>query len=301
MTSKLLDGRKSSAAQREVVAQAAAFLRRRRIRPRLAAILVGHNPASESYVAGKRKAALACGIDSELHRLPSSASQSKLESLINRLNRNSSVHAILLQLPLPGLDEQSAIHRISPLKDVDGLHPENQGLLVAGRPRFVPCTPKGVAHLLDFYKVPIAGRQVVIVGRSRLVGRPLALLMLLRNATVTVCHSKTRRLHAVTRGAEILIAAAGKKYLITPKHVRRGAVVVDVGIHVVSGRRAGQKIFSGDVSPSVGKIAGAISPVPGGVGPETVAQLLANTVRAAAQYLKAHDIRTFQRAYLQRL
>ena len=212
---RLLDGKKSSAALRADVAKAAEFLARRRIRPCLAAILVGRHPASESYVAGKRRAAEGCGIVTELHRLPGSTTPQKLNALIGKLNRNKSVHGILLQLPLPDhLDEDAAIRRIDPAKDIDGLHPENLGLLASGRPRFVPCTPRGVVHLLDYYKIPLEGRRAVIVGRSRLVGKPLALLLILRHATVTVCHSRTRNLAEVTRQADVLIAAAGKRHLI---------------------------------------------------------------------------------------
>lgn len=298
---KLLDGRVSAAAVRRSAARSADFLRRRGVKPCLAAILVGENPASESYVSQKRRAAESCGILSALHRLPAAASQSRLHGLIDRLNRQSSVHGILLQLPLPkSLNTDAALARILPQKDVDGLHPENMGLLASGSPRFVPCTPQGVLHLLDFFKIPVEGRRVVVVGRSRLVGRPLALLFVHRNATVTVCHTRSRRLAEELRRADILVAAAGKKHLIRKNHVRRGAVVVDVGIHVSAGR-GGRKRFDGDVSPSVRKIAGALSPVPGGVGPETVAQLLANTIRAASRSLSPHDQRTFERSHLQRL
>ncbi|MBI4180221.1 bifunctional 5,10-methylenetetrahydrofolate dehydrogenase/5,10-methenyltetrahydrofolate cyclohydrolase [bacterium] len=298
---KILDGRASSAAAREAVSRAALFLRKRGIHPRLAAILVGRNPASESYVAGKRRAAKSCGIDSLLFRLPASTSQSGLHALIGRLNRRRDVHGILLQLPLPArLSAEEALVRISPEKDVDGLHPENLGRLAAGVPRFVPCTPKGVLHLLDFFRVPVEGKHVVIVGRSRLVGRPLALLFIHRNATVTVCHSRTRRLAQQTRRADILVAAAGRKHLIRASHVQKGAVVVDVGIHV-SVSPSGAKRFHGDVSPSVRRAAGVLSPVPGGVGPETVAQLLANTVRAAARCLAAKHAGSFERSHLHRL
>ena len=296
----ILDGRLSSAAMRADVTAAAAFLKKRGITPCLAAILVGHDPASESYVSNKRKVAQSCNIATELHRLPASTPLSGLISLIDRLNRRPGVNGILLQLPLSShLDEEAALNRILPAKDVDGLHPENLGLLAGGHPRFVPCTPKGVVHLLDHYHIPIAGREVVVVGRSRLVGRPLALILLHRHATVTLCHSRTRRLAAVTRRADILIAAAGKKHLITPRHVRPGAVVVDVGIHVT--QKDGRKLFTGDVSPAVRRHARALSPVPGGVGPETIAQLLANTVLAAARRLSPHDSRIFSRAHLHRL
>ncbi len=298
---KLLDGKASSSAMRANVADAASFLKSHGVSPCLAAVLVGDNPASSAYVASKQKQAEGCGMVSRLIHLPASTPQSHLLSVIDRLNRDRAVHGILLQLPLPDhLNEDAALFRISPLKDVDGLHPENQGLLAAGSPRFVPCTPKGVLHLLDFYQVPVEGREVVVVGRSRLVGRPLALLFLIRHATVTVCHSRTKNLAAVTRRADVLIAAAGKKHLISPRHVKPRAVVVDVGIHVSQGA-AGKKIFAGDVSPRVVSVAGALSPVPGGVGPETVAQLLANTVRAASFRLSPHDLRTFNRAHLHRL
>jgi len=298
---KILDGRRSSDDMRKNTAEAARALRRRGVRPCLAAILVGHNPASESYVANKRRSAEACGIVSKMYRLPGRTTQGALETLIDKLNRQRSVHGILLQLPLPDhLDEEKALERISPLKDVDGLHPENLGRLAASRPRFVPCTPKGVIHLLDFYKVPIEGREVVVVGRSRLVGRPLAFLLINRHATVTVCHSRTRRLAEVTRRADILVAAAGRKHLLSARYVRPGAVVVDVGIHVDQSKD-GRKVFSGDVAPSVRKVASALSPVPGGVGPETVAQLLANTVVSASIHLTPRHARSFRLAHLHRL
>lgn len=297
---KILDGRASSAAQRVAVTDAVSMIRRCGVRPRLDVVLVGNDPASESYVSGKQKAAQSCGIESRLHRLPASVPFPKLIALIDRLNRARFVHGILLQLPLPdGLDEDAAIYRISPLKDVDGLHPENLGLLAAGRRRFVSCTPKGIVHLLDYHGIGIDGREVVVVGRSRLVGRPLALLLIQRHATVTVCHTRTRRLASVTRRADILVVAAGRKHIITARHVRPGAVVVDVGIHVTT--VGGKKKFAGDVSPSVARVAGALSPVPCGVGPETVAQLLVNTALAAAQTLSPRHARSFRRTHLQRL
>lgn len=297
----LLDGKSSSSAQKACVTAAARALNRRGIQPCLAAILVGNNPASESYVGGKRRAAEACGIVSELFRLPASTAIASLIRLIQKLNRRKNVHGILLQLPLPsGLPEQTAIEAISPDKDVDGLHPRNLGNLAANRPVFVPCTPKGVLHLLDHHKISVEGKHVVVVGRSRLVGRPLALLLLVRNATVTICHSRTSDLKILTRQADILVAAAGKKHLIDASFVRRGAVVVDVGIHVETSVD-GKKIFAGDVHPGVAKIAAALSPVPGGVGPETVAQLLANTILAASRQLNPRAKRNFDRTHLHRL
>ncbi len=249
--------------------------------PCLAAVLVGDNPASEVYVRNKRKACREAGMESQLHRLPQDASERDLLSLLDQLNAAKSVHGILVQLPLPqGIDTTRVLDHVSPQKDVDCFHPENVGLMVQGRPRYLPCTPAGVQRLLLHYGIETAGKHAVIVGRSEIVGKPLANMLLARgrggDATVTVCHSRSRNLAEITRTADILIAAVGQAKLITADMVQPGAAVIDVGINRTD---AG---LTGDVEyDAVRHVAGAITPVPGGVGPLTIAMLLANTVTAA--------------------
>lgn len=286
MIPRRLDGRLAAAALRAETARAAGRLRRRGVTPGLAVIQIGDDPASRVYIGQKRKACEALGFQFAWRHLPAHCTESALLRLIGRLNRDRAVHGILVQLPLPGhLDSERILRAIAPEKDVDGLHPENLGRLTRLRSLekaerdgwLLPCTPYGVIRLLRHYGVPLAGRRAVIVGRSALVGKPLALLLLASDATVTVCHSRTRRLADMTRTADILIAAVGKPGLITARHVRKGAVVVDVGINSVGGRLKGDVVF-----PSVRRRAGAVSPVPGGVGPMTVAALLRNLVRAAS-------------------
>lgn len=268
--------------------------------PSLEVLLLGNDPASETYVASKTGAARDAGIRAETVRLPSGTSPESLLAAVRRANRDDGVDGILLQLPLePGYDSSRVLDAIDPAKDVDGLHPENVGLLHQGRPRFVPCTPAGILALLDHYEVPIAGGRAVILGRSGLVGRPLAALLTARDATVTVCHSRTRDLVRVCREADLLVAAIGRPGFVTAEYVREGATVVDVGITRLDSldaapenlRRSDRvrrvladkgRAIVGDVDfDDVSRVAGRLTPVPGGVGPLTVAALLANTVLAA--------------------
>lgn len=245
----------------------------------LATIQVGSDPASSSYLKAKHKAAEEVGIESESHHLDADISQGKLEALVASLNSNAKINGILVQLPLPpAINEEKVIERIIPYKDVDGLHPINAGKLEAGREELVPCTPKGVIKLLDYYKVPVSGSKAVIINRSNLVGRPLANLFLNRDATVTVCHSKTPSISSITRSADILVSAVGKaNFRIDQHQVKNNAAVIDVGLTRVDGKLRGDVEFE-----KVNTIAGYITPVPGGVGPMTVACLLENTVLAAS-------------------
>lgn len=253
-------------------------------RPGLAAVLVGENPASKIYVRNKRKACEEVGIYSEEHTLPESATEQELLSLIERLNRDPKIHGILVQLPLPKqIDERRILDAVIPEKDVDGFHYMNVGKLVANEPGFVPCTPLGIIELLLATGVEIAGAHAVVVGRSNIVGKPAALLLLHRNATVTICHSKTKNLEEVCRQADILVAAIGKPQFVKKEMVKEGAVVIDVGINrLPDGRIVGDVDFD-----PVAERAGAITPVPGGVGPMTIAMLLRNTVQAAKYRKKA--------------
>jgi methylenetetrahydrofolate dehydrogenase (NADP+)/methenyltetrahydrofolate cyclohydrolase len=281
----LLDGKATSAkVQREVAARVVA-LRSKNVEPTLALVRVGDDPASESYVRSKAKLCAEVGIRSEMHEKPADFSQGALLSLIADLNARDDVHGILVQMPLPaGLDALAVQCALDPTKDVDGLHPENAGRIAMGLPGFVPCTPLGVQRLLVDHAISISGAHVVVVGRSHLVGRPLASLLSGKgpnaDATVTLCHSQTRDLPAMTRRADILVAAIGRPRFVTGDMVREGAVVVDVGIHRVGG--AGTRRLQGDVAfDEVASKVRAISPVPGGVGPMTVVMLLSNTVDAA--------------------
>ncbi|MFH1133805.1 MAG: bifunctional methylenetetrahydrofolate dehydrogenase/methenyltetrahydrofolate cyclohydrolase FolD [Nanoarchaeota archaeon] len=243
--------------------------------PGLAVVQVGDDPASGIYVAKKEKACKDVGFFSRRVALPESISEADLIAEIKRLNADPRIHGILLQLPVPQhIDALKAQSAISPSKDVDGLHPENIGFLCMGSPRFIPCTPKGIIRLLDHHGIAIEGKHVVIIGRSNLVGKPLAQLFLLRNATLTICHSKTADLAAITQQADILVSAVGKPGLVTPAMVKPGAVVIDVGITRIDGK------VIGDVDPAVMKKASAMTPVPGGVGPMTIAMLLENTLEA---------------------
>jgi methylenetetrahydrofolate dehydrogenase (NADP+)/methenyltetrahydrofolate cyclohydrolase len=253
-------------------------LAKRGIKPFLATIQVGDDPASSSYLRGKHKAAEEVGIQSENHHLPANTAQDKLEALLGQLNINPKVHGILVQLPLPrGFDEDRITERIIPYKDVDGLHPINEGRLAAGKEELVPCTPKGIIKLLSRYKVPIAGQRAVIINRTTLVGRPLANLLLNRDATITICHSKTPNLAQITKTADVLVSAVGREnFQIKPDHIKPNAAVVDVGLTRVEGKLRGDVDFD-----AVSRLAGFITPVPGGVGPMTVACLLENTVSAA--------------------
>jgi methylenetetrahydrofolate dehydrogenase (NADP+)/methenyltetrahydrofolate cyclohydrolase len=279
MSATLLDGKLVAAAVKAEVALGVKKLGRS---PGLATVLVGEDPASQVYVRGKRRDAEEVGMVSIHHHLPASISQAEIETLIDSLNNDPAVDGILVQLPLPGdLDGESAVRAIDPSKDADGLHPFNLGLLVLDQPGPRPCTPSGVMRILDHYGIPVAGAKAVVVGRSFLVGRPLALMLSSRgtDATVTVAHSRTRNLAEVTRQADIVVAAVGVPRMITAAHVKPGATVIDVGINRLDDDR-----LVGDVDfDGVEKVAEAITPVPGGVGPMTRAMLLVNTLNAASQ------------------
>lgn len=279
MSATLLDGAAVAAQIREELRPRVERLREAGIVPKLSVVIIGDDPASHTYVRMKAKACRNIGIESETFALPHDTSQQEAEELIARLNADESVHGILVQHPVPkGLDEIRLLSCLSPDKDVDGISPASLGALVAGVAKFVACTPLGIVELLDRYQIPIEGRRAVVVGRSIILGKPLALLLLQRHATVTVCHTRTRDLPSVTREAEILVAACGRAELITGEMIRPGAVVVDAGYNRVEGR-------SGDVGDvhfeSASQVASYITPVPGGVGPMTIAMLLSNTVRAA--------------------
>ena len=278
MRAKIIDGKSLAAALLSAQKKAIESLAARGLRPGLAAVLAGDDPASRVYLRNKARACEETGVRSEIHEFPQQVSESALLACIARLNADRAVHGILVQLPLPRqLDAGRILAAVSPMKDVDGFHAVNLGALLQGRPGFVPGTPAGVMRLLEHAGVALAGKRAVIVGRSTIVGKPLALLLLQKDATVTICHSRTADLAAVTREADVLIAAAGKAKLVTAAMVKRGACVIDVGINrMADGKLAGDVDFA-----AVKEIAGSISPVPGGVGPMTVAMLIVNTVRAA--------------------
>lgn len=291
MTARILDGKGiAMAIRQEVALRAATFREKHRIAPKLVAVLVGLDPASQVYVRNKEIACQKAGIDSQVLKLDSSTTTASLLATLDQLNQDPSVHGILVQLPLPDhLDSRLVLDRIDPLKDVDAFSPENVGLMVQGRPRFLPCTPHGVLQLLDRTGIEICGKQVVVVGRSDIVGKPLVNLCLHKtgpggptnaNATVTCCHSQTKDLPSITRLADVLLVAIGKPNFITAQMVKPGAVVIDIGIN-----RLGDGIV-GDVDfESVSQVSSAITPVPGGVGPLTIAMLLENTVRAAEEQI----------------
>lgn len=274
----ILDGKPVAAKVQDAVATGVADLRARGVMPTLAVVLVGEDPGSQVYVGRKRAACQAVGIVARDHLYPQGLDESSLLALVRELNADPSVHGVLIQLPLPpGIDEDRVIAALDPRKDVDGFHPENLGRLLAGQPAVVPCTPAGILEILDHYGIELKGVEAVVVGRSRIVGKPLAQLLLLRHATVTVCHTRTRDLAAHTRRAELLAVAAGRPAVITGDMVRPDAVVVDVGVNrLPDGKLAGDVDFA-SVSPRVR----AITPVPGGVGPMTVAMLMRNTLAAA--------------------
>jgi 5,10-methylene-tetrahydrofolate dehydrogenase/methenyl tetrahydrofolate cyclohydrolase len=286
----LIDGKAVAAQIRAEVAARAAALAERGVRPGLAAVLVGDNPASHTYVRMKRKACAEVGIESFYYELPKEISQAELEALIDSLNARPEVHGILVQLPLPAhLDEQRILSLISLAKDVDGFHPLNIGrLAMKGRePDFVPATPAGVMRLLEAYNAPFAGANAVVLGRSNIVGMPCALLLTKRDCTVTICHSRTRDLPEIVRRADILVAAVGRPHMVQGDWIKRGAFVIDVGTNRVPDPSAkdGSRLV-GDVDfEAARRVAGAITPVPGGVGPMTIAMLLENTVTAAERSL----------------
>lgn len=299
MTALLLDGTRTAREIREELrVQVDEARTSRQVRPGLAVVLVGDDPASAVYVRSKTRACEDLGMYHETRRLPEAASSADVESVVAEYNRRDDIHGILVQLPLPpAIDAARVLSLVDPAKDVDGFHPENVGLLVQKRPRFVACTPAGIIELLDRHRIPIAGRSAVVVGRSDIVGKPMALLLLHRNATVTVAHSQTRDLPAVARGADILVAAIGRAGLIDVDYVKPGAVVVDVGMNRIEDPALASRLLEGErldrfherghalvgdvCFPAVRRVASAITPVPGGVGPLTIAMLLRNTVRAA--------------------
>jgi methylenetetrahydrofolate dehydrogenase (NADP+) / methenyltetrahydrofolate cyclohydrolase len=273
MAATLMDGKALAARIRtEVAAEVAAFTR-----PiGLATVLVGDDPASDVYIRMKHKATLEVGIQARDLRLPAETSEAELLGLVAELNADDAIDGILVQLPLPGqIDEGRVIRAVDPVKDVDGFHPVNAGLLLAGNPGHVPGTPLGVLALLDEYEVELQGANAVVIGRSDIVGKPAALLLLHRHATVTICHSRTRDLAAETSRADVIVAAVGVPGVVTPVMVKPGAAVVDVGINRT------EHGLVGDVDPAVAERAGLLTPVPGGVGPMTIAMLLKSTVRAA--------------------
>ena len=299
MSARILDGTRIAKDIRAEVAAEVRTMSTAGLRPGLAVVLAGHNPASEIYVRGKVKACEEVGIYSEQHAPPESVTTGELLALVADLNRREEIDGILVQLPLPThVDSKKVLMEVCPGKDVDGFHPVNVGFLSTQRPGLVPCTPAGIMEILKRSNVAIAGKEAVVVGRSDIVGKPTAMLLLNANATVTVCHSKTQDLAGVCRRAEILVAAIGRAGMITRDFVKPGATVIDVGMNRVSDRAEFHRLFSGDVKrletfqskgsilvgdvhPDVAEVAGAITPVPGGVGPLTIAMLMFNTVKAA--------------------
>ncbi len=274
MAAQIINGKEIAAQIRRELKERVERLAAQGRRPGLAVVLVGDNPASAVYVRQKKKACQEIGIYSEEHKLPGTISQAELLALVDKLNVDPKIHGILVQLPLPeGLNEEEVINRIDPRKDVDGFHPVNVGKLSIGLPTFVPCTPAGVLELVKRTGISIAGKKVVVLGRSNIVGKPAALLFLRENATVTICHSRTENVQAECAQADILVVAVGRPKLVKREWVKPGAVVIDVGINRVEGKIVGDVDFD-----EVKEVAGAITPVPGGVGPMTIAMLMKNTV-----------------------
>ena len=283
MTARILDGKKLAAEIKADVKERTALLKQRGVTPGLAVVLVGEDPASKVYVGQKEKGCLEAGFASFLHRLPESTSQGELLALIERLNSDRTVHGILVQLPLPGqIDPDTVLAAIRPEKDVDGFHPVNMGRLVAGLPASEPCTPKGIMRLLKSTGLTLSGKEAVVIGRSNIVGKPVALMLLAESATVTICHSRTEDLAAHVRRADILVAAVGKPRFVTGDMVKEGAIVVDVGINRLEEGLVGDV----DYEPAAER-ASWITPVPGGVGPMTIAMLLENTLEQAEKSLPA--------------
>ena len=301
MTAQRLDGTAAATATRDEVAAGVASLRRDGgVTPGLTVVLVGEHPASLAYVRAKEKAAREAGMNSEIVRLPAATGEAEILAVVRRLNAESSVHGILVQLPLPdGVDTHRVLEAIDPDKDVDGFHPINAGRLVLGLPGFLPCTPAGVIALLKRHEIPLDGKRAVVLGRSNIVGKPMALLLLRENCTVTIAHSRTEGLAAVAGEADILVAAIGRPGFVRETFIKPGAAVVDVGIHSLTDESQVRALFGandaklralkdkgsvlcGDVHPQEGALrAGWLSPVPGGVGPMTIAMLLTNALEAA--------------------
>lgn len=282
MSARILDGKAlARKIEVEIADNVVDFIQNNIVAPRLDVVLVGEDPASEVYVRGKRRACERVGIESKMHRLANGASQDELLTLIAKLNGDDAVHGILVQLPLPNqIDETAVLRAVNPSKDVDAFHPENVGRLVQGNPRFLPCTPQGIQQLLLREEIETAGRHVVVIGRSEIVGKPIANMLVQRgqgaDATVTVCHSRTADLPAIASQADILIVAIGRPRFVTADMVKPGATVIDVGVNRTEDGLAGDVDFD-----SVREVAGAITPVPGGVGPLTIAMVLSNTLEAA--------------------
>ena len=313
MAARILDGTKIASEIRAEVAAQVKSLESSGLRPGLAVVLVGHNPASEVYVRGKVKSSEEVGLYSEQHTPPESATTEELLALIADLNQRDEIDGILVQLPLPAhVDAKKVLLAVDPAKDVDGFHPMNVGYLSTQRPGLVPCTPAGIMEILRRSQIPVAGQEAVVVGRSDIVGKPVAMLLLNQNATVTVCHSKTRDLPGVCRRADILVAAIGRAGMIRCEFVKPGATVIDVGMNKVTDAAEFQRLFVGnakreqtfrargstlvgDVHPAVAEVAGALTPVPGGVGPLTIAMLMYNTVKAA-KMRRGHRVPELTRA-----
>ena len=299
MSATLLDGTKIAAQIRAEVAEEVRSLSAAGVRPGLAVILAGNNPASEIYVRGKVKACEEVGVYSEKHTPSEAATTQELLDLVNDLNRRDEIDGILVQLPLPAqVDAKKVLIAVDPAKDVDGFHPMNVGFLSTQRPGLVPCTPEGIIEILKRSGIPIQGADAVVVGRSDIVGKPTAMLLTNGNATVTICHSKTKDLPGVCRRGDILVAAMGRPGMITRDYIKPGATVIDVGMNKITDRAEFEKFFKGnekreaafakngstligDVHPNAAEVAGALTPVPGGVGPLTIAMLMVNTVKAA--------------------
>jgi methylenetetrahydrofolate dehydrogenase (NADP+) / methenyltetrahydrofolate cyclohydrolase len=299
MPARILDGKRMSQEISEELAEQVKALAKRGIRPGLAAVLVGSDPASEIYVRSKVKACEQLGLFSEKITPDATVSTEELLGIVEELNARNEIDGILVQLPMPNqVDAKRILLAVDPAKDVDGFHPMNVGLLSTMRPGLVPCTPSGCMELLKRSGISVEGREAVVVGRSDIVGKPVAMLLTNANATVTICHSRTRDLDAVCQRADILVAAIGKAAMITPEMVQPGATIVDVGINRITDRAEFERIFAGDhsrrkqfedkgsvlvgdVHPRVAEVAGEITPVPGGVGPLTIAMLMANTIKAA--------------------
>lgn len=279
MAATVIDGRAVAKAYKEKIAERTQAMIAGGVTPHLAVVLVGENAASQVYVRNKENACIKAGIRSTVIRLAEDCTQQTLEDTVAALNSDASVHGILVQLPLPKhLDEASVLRLIDPDKDVDGFHAMNSGRLMNGQPGFVPCTPLGVMELLKAYDIETSGRHAVVIGRSNIVGKPMAMLLLGANATVTVCHSRTQNLPEITRQADILVAAVGRAGFVTADMVKPGAAVIDVGINRVDGQIVGDVDYA-----AVSQVAGHITPVPGGVGQMTIAMLLGNTLDAAGR------------------
>ncbi len=283
MTAQLIDGNALSKQLRGEVAKRAAGLRARGVVPGLAVVLVGENPASQVYVRNKVKACEDSGLHSVLEQYPASLSEADLLARVDALNNDASIHGILVQLPLPAhIDAQKVIESISPAKDVDGFHVASAGALMVGQPGFWPCTPYGCMKMLESIGYDLKGKHAVVIGRSNIVGKPMALMLLQKNATVSICHSGTKDLKALTLQADVVVAAVGKRNVLTADMVKPGAVVIDVGMNRIPQGEPGEGKLCGDVDfANVKEVAGWITPVPGGVGPMTITMLLVNTLEAA--------------------